>query len=791
MKFSEKWLREWEDPQISTEQLAEQLSMHGLEVDSVTSVAGDFEGVVVGHVVECKQHPDADRLNCCKVDVGGSELLSIVCGGRNVRQGLKVAVVQVGGRIGELKIKKAKLRGELSQGMICSMTELGLAETSEGIMELPEDAVIGMDISEYLKLDDFIIDIEITPNRGDCLSIRGIARDNAAVNHIPFKDLEVQTIMASHQESFPVKVKSAELCPYYVGRVIKDINPSAKTPLWMQEKLRRSGIRCIQLMVDICNYVMIELGQPMHAFDLDKLKDGIVVRQSEKGERITLLDGKVVELQDSTLIIADGQGPQAIAGVMGAQSSAVSDSTTTVFLEAAYFNAVAVTMATRDYAVQSDSSFRFERGVDYKIQRDAIERASDLVLQIAGGQAGPVVEVINEEYLPIQKEIQLRAARISAVLGCDVPASNVVEILEALGMGVKEIGEGWQVIVPSYRSDIAIEADLIEEVGRLYGFDNIPAKLLSGKLQAVINSSGEISTTRIKNLVADMGYNEVVTYSFVDPGLQRQLDPELKAIKLANPMSAEMSEMRGSLWPGLVKCMEYNQNRQSSRQRLFEVGLCFRQKGGEWLQVPRLGMLAVGTELPEQWSVAPRKVDFYDIKGDVMGLLELTGDEGSYHWEKGSHPALHPGQQAALYRNDQLIGNLGSLHPKIAQQMGLNHVPFLYEVDLSEISQAKLGKFRPVSKFPSVRRDLSVLVDQALEVDSLLQAIKKASGDILNNIEIFDIYLGDRIARDKKSVALGLTFQDPWRTLLDTEINEVIQNVINVLESDFNATLRA
>ena len=792
MKFSEQWLREWENPDLDTDALAEQLSMQGLEVDSATPAAAKFTHVVVGEVVERHQHPNADKLSCCQVNVGEGEPLSIVCGAQNVRQGLKVAVAKVGAVLGDdFKIKKAKLRGEPSFGMICSEKELGLAEQSNGIMELPADAPIGVDVREYLSLDDHIIDIDITPNRGDCLSIRGIARDNAMFNHLTLNTPKIADIKATIKDEKNITLQAPEACPRYVGRVIRNINSNAVTPLWMQERLRRSGIRCIHPVVDVGNYVMIEWGQPMHAFDLDRLSGDIVVRRAKKDEPIALLDEQNIKLHPETLVIADDQGAQAVAGIMGGSASAVTEGTQNIFLESAYFNPVDITMAARAHELQSDSSFRFERGVDYELQRCAIERASELLIQIVGGEAGPMTEAVVAEYLPEAPSIHLRREQVSRHLGVSMDDARIESILTALGMSFESTDQGWQMRVPSFRSDIQLEIDIIEELARVYGYNAIEAQPMRADLKVSVPASTHISKQQIKMQLVSLGYHEVVSYSFVDASWQRLLEPDFEAIELSNPISSDMSVMRGSCWPGLLQAMQYNQNRQCHYQRLFELGQCFRVDGSEWSQQERLAMLAVGDALPEQWSVKNRPLDFYDLKGDVEQLLLSVGENTGFEWRNVENNVLHPGQSAGLYRKGQLVGYLGALHPKIAQQMDLNQVPFLFEVDVSAIDQTDLVKFSQISKFPAIRRDLAILVDQSQEVGTILQVIAENATNILNKIEIFDIYQGQGITQGKKSVALGLTFQDPARTLVDSEINDVIQKVVMTLERQFNATLRA
>ena len=793
MKFSEQWLREWVNPSVDTKTLADQLTMAGLEVDTVEPAALEFSGVVIGQVLSAESHPDAKRLRCCKVDVGGKEILDIVCGGVNVREGLLVPVAIVGSVLpGDFKIKKANLRGQPSQGMICSSQELGLGEGIEGgIMELRDDAPVGEDFREYLQLDDQIIDVELTPNRGDCLSIRGIARDVAVVNQMKMQAQEIAPPLASIEDRFPVSVFAEEACPRYTGRVIKNINSQAQIPLWMEEHLRRSGIRAIHPVVDILNYVMLEIGQPMHAFDLEKLNDEIQVRSAKKGEKITLLDAQEVDLKEGTLVIADAKNVLAIAGVMGGLDSAVNENTQHVFLESAYFESIGIRQSAKFYGLQTDSSHRFERGVDYLLQMEAVERATALLLEIVGGEAGPVVEVAFEDKLPTPVTINFRSREIARLLGVDLEDSQIETILMSLDMELRSANGGWLVEVPSYRYDLHQEADLVEEVARIYGYDQIPTHqmLLDATIPALPESHQ--SRDRIRNVLVDQGYHEAITYSFIDTQLQQLFDPEKEAIALVNPIASDMAVMRTSLWPGLVQAMLHNLNRQAPRVRLFEIGLCFEKTRDHFLQPPKLGLVATGGAYPEQWGEEDRPVDFYDVKGDISMMLSMTGRARDFRWESVSHPALHPGQSAAILLDDCQVGYLGVLHPRIAVQLDIQQTVCLFEIDLMAVQHGQIPEFQPISKYPTVRRDLAIIIEQSISAGAIQEAIQKKAGQLLNTVQIFDIYQGQGIEKGKKSVALGLTFQDPSRTLIDTEINDVIQSVVATLERDFNAKLRA
>ncbi len=793
MKFSEKWLREWVNPSLNTEQLTDQLTMAGFELESVVSTAPNFQNVVVGEVISAEQHPNADRLRHCKVNVGQSQPLEIVCGGPNVRTGLKVAVVLIGGRVGELQIKKTTLRGVDSHGMICSERELGLSDNQDGnILELPADAPIGMDFSHYLNLDDHIIDIAITPNRGDCLSIRGIAREVAALNHLPIESPQPASVASKHNETFKVKVLAPNECPRYLGRVIRNIKNNAHTPIWMRERLRRSGLRCVHPVVDVMNYVMLEQGQPLHAFDLEKLNQEIQIRLAKAGEKITLLDGKEVSLTAETLVVADQHQVHAIAGIMGAASSAVQTNTQHLFLESAFFTPGCVALTARRMGLHSESANRFERGVDFELQKTAIERATELLLKIVGGEAGPIIEICSNDFLPKRAPVVLRRPQIQRLLGITIEDKEVTQIFTALGMKVIHEKDCWEVKVPSYRFDISNETDLIEELARLHGYVHIPAAVMISKYTIPKLPEAQLSLSRIRRLLVDRSYHEIITFSFIDETLCQQLNPQLKFIPLANPITREMNVMRTSLWPGLINVLRYNEHRQVSRVRLFEVGMCFWvDETGQWQQVTKLAGLIAGDNHDLQWAEGAKPVDFYDVKGDVCALLALTRTLDTYRLAAGSHPALHPGQCAAIYRQDRLIGHVGALHPQLADQLELKSPPLLFEMELDGISTAKLPKYQPISRFPLVRRDIALIVDRELEAEALQKNIVASAGRLLNKVEIFDIYVGEGIESGKKSVALGLTFQDPSRTLIDEEINQVIERVVTDLGHKFNAKLRA
>ncbi|RLA00116.1 MAG: phenylalanine--tRNA ligase subunit beta [Gammaproteobacteria bacterium] len=792
MKFSEKWLREWVNPEIDSTTLVEQLTQAGLEVDAIEPVAGEFIGVVVGQVKSVEPHPDADKLRLCQVDVAGDELLSIVCGASNVRQDLKIPVAVVGSVLpGNFKIKKAKLRGVESFGMLCSSKELGLAESADGLMELALDAPVGTDIRVYLDLDDLAIDVDLTPNRSDCLGIAGIAREVGVLTGCDVTDWPQEVVTEETDTHLAVEVKARADCPRYVGRVIENIDVNALTPVWMQEKLRRSGLRSIGPVVDVTNYVMLELGQPMHAFDLDKLNGGIKVRSSQQDEKITLLDGQEVTITDNTLVIADQSSPLALAGIMGGQDSSVDDQTKNIFLEAAFFNPLAIAGRARGYGLHTDSSHRFERGVDPELPRLAIERASALLLTIIGGQVGPITEVVSEADLPQTQVIKLRADRIKRVLGIHIDADQVEDQLTRLGLTVEKNDECWQVTVPSFRFDLAIEVDLIEELGRLYGYDKLPQTRPQGTVLTTDISEHTLATHRLQSLLVDRGYQEAITYSFVDPTIQQHLAVEgEQAIELANPISADLSMMRTSLWPGLIQALVYNLNRQHERVRLFEVGRIFKGTKDNVEQHRQIGGVLCGSRYAEQWSEKQRPVDFFDAKADVEALLAVGG-EGNIRFVAEQHPALHPGQSARVYKGEQAIGWLGALHPRLNKPLDLKTRVYVFELALSAVLKAQVPAFESVSKFPALRRDLALIVDTqttAGEIDHCLNGIRS---DILKGIQLFDVYSGDGVELGKKSIAVAFHLQHKERTLTDEEVESLMQSMAQILQEQIGAVIRS
>ncbi|MDH5354126.1 MAG: phenylalanine--tRNA ligase subunit beta [Gammaproteobacteria bacterium] len=788
MKISENWLREWVNPAAGTEELLSQLTMAGLEVEGIEPAGADIQGVVVGEVVSLEAHPNADKLSLCQVS-DGKETVPVICGAKNVRQGLKVIFAKVGAKLPDINIKKAKLRGIESQGMLCSASELKLAESSDGIFELPQDAPVGTNIIEYLQLNDQIIEIDLTPNRGDCLSLAGVAREVSAINNQAIEIEISPEINESLTETFPVELQAPEACSRYVGRIIRSIDPLAKTPMWMQEKLRRCDLRPISPVVDITNYVMMELGQPMHGFDFDKLAGGIQVRRARAGEKLTLLDQSEVECREDTLLIADHEKPLAMAGVMGGLDSSVQSETRNVFFEAAFFSPIDIAGKARSYGMHTDSSHRFERGVDSQLQLRAIQRATELLIEIAGGEAGPVIDCSDENFLPKQAEVTLRYDRIKRLLGINVERQDVVQMLQGLGMQIAENEAGWLVKPPSYRFDINIEADLIEEVGRMVGYNNIPGTREAAHIRVDSFSETKINLNQIRDVLVEQGFHEAITYSFVSPELQAILDPGQETLPLSNPISSDMSVMRTRLLPGLIQALQHNVNRQQSRVRLFESGLCFIPDDTGLIQRPHIAAVITGNLTEEGLYSNPGSVDFFDIKGNLESILRLSSED-NYRFVRSENPVLHPGQSADIVFDGEIIGFLGALHPSLTNKLNLNQAVFVFEIDLKSILSASLAKFSELSRYPSIRRDISLSVDADINVQTLIDCIYSIESEILQEVFVFDVYTGKEVRNNRKSVALGLILQDFSRTLVDEDVEKLVIKVLAQLKNQYNAVLR-
>ena len=790
MQISEAWLRSYVNPSINSEKLIEQLTMAGLEVGSVEPAAAIFSGVVVGEVLSIQQHPDADRLRICQVDVGQEESLQIVCGASNVRVGLKIPAALCGAVLpGDFNIKKSKLRGVESLGMLCSEKELGLAADANGLMELSSDAPVGIDIRDYLSLNDFIIEVDLTPNRADCLCVEGLAREVALLNKMDWSITKVNKTVIGHQDTLKVTVEDTTACPRYLGRLIKDVNAKAITPLWMQERLRRSGLRSLGPLVDVTNYVLLELGQPLHVFDANKLSGDITVRRAKTNESLLLLNNEVVTLDNEALVIADDQKALALAGVMGGNDSAVSDVTQSLFLECAFFTPLAIAGKARRYGLHTDSSHRFERGVDATLQDRAIDRATQLIIDIAGGSAGPITVVSTQENIPKRSSVLLRRQKIEKILGINFTDEYIVDLFQRLGMTIQAEAEGWQVVPPGFRFDIGIEADLIEEIARIYGYNNLPRSSLSMRSELTTATETLLDIDRVKDLLVDRGYQEAITYSFVDEDIQKNVIPNDELIRLKNPISSEMAVMRTTLWCGLLKAALYNTNRQQTRVRLFESGLRFVKQNGETHQQKMLAGLVLGTAYSEQWTEKSRKVDFYDVKADIQAMFALAGCEVNFH--SATHVSLHPGQTAQIVTLDgQIIGWLGMLHPNLEKKLGFDTQVFLFELDQNIMLNKRISVFKSLSKYPSVRRDLALIVDEVITASEIINCVKKSTGPVLQDVIIFDVYRGKGIEEGKKSMALSLVIQDDTQTLTDSEIDAIVSRLLLLLANEKNAKLR-
>ncbi|MDQ8937312.1 phenylalanine--tRNA ligase subunit beta [Acinetobacter baumannii] len=792
MKISENWLRTWVNPAIDSDTLSDQLTMLGLEVDELAPVAKPFTGVVVGEVLTVEQHPDADRLRVTTVNIGSGEPLQIVCGAPNVRAGMKAPVATIGAVLpGDFKIKKGKLRGVESQGMLCGASEIDLEDKIDGLLELPDDAPVGVNIREYLKLDDNVIDISITPNRGDCFSIRGIAREVAVINQLQMNEPEIKSVDATITDEKKVVI-STDGAPRYLGRVIKNVNVKAATPEWMEQALARSGIRTHSILVDVTNYVLMELGQPMHAFDLAKIEGTVHVRQAQPQEKLQLLNDQEVELQDDVMVIADDQKALAIAGIMGGLASSVTDDTTDIFLESAFFAPLAIAGRARRFGLHTDSSQRYERGVDFELPLIAMNRASQLIQELAGGEFGPITVAEKSDLLPKREAIELKQAQVDQLLGYKVAAEFITDALTRLGCEVTIQADGeWSVVPPSHRYDMAIYQDLIEEVARIDGYDNIQISLPSMDVQ-LAKYQDRFEIAQLRQTVVTLGYQEAISFSFAEAKLEKQLNPQVSPLMLANPISSDLAAMRSTLLSSLIPCVQYNLNRQQSRVRFFELGLRFDYQKANSIQdlkqIPTLALVAVGSREPESWHAKPQPMDFFDFKGEVEEILAAGRVKVEY--VRSERPWLHPGQSAEILVDGQSIGYLGRLHPSLENELDLS-TTWVAELDQAAVLQSYVSNFTELSRFPSVRRDIALLISDNINVRDIQQLIEKTGGELLDSTWLFDVYTGQGVEEGKRSLAFALLWQHPSRTLEDAEIKSGMDNIIQVLENTYQATLRA
>jgi len=788
MKASISWLKSLCPTDLSVDEIVSRLTMAGLEVDGVEAAAKPFTHVVVGEVLSVSQHPDADKLNVCEV-TDGEATYQVVCGAPNVRAGLKVPFARVGAVIGDdFKIKQAKLRGVESNGMLCGADELGLSDERDGLMELPEVFVTGSDFAELLSLPDQVVEVDLTPNRGDCLSITGLARELGVLSQAQVSFVDCDPVDPESDETHDVYLSAPEGCPCYVGRVIENVDVSRPTPVWMVERLRRSGVRSIDAIVDITNYVMLELGQPMHAFDRDQLVGAIDVRMANDGEQLVLLDGKTLTLTNDVLVIADQEKPLALAGIMGGEHSGISEKTTSVFLESAYFNPITIAGKARRYGLHTDASARFERGVDWQLAEHACQRATALLIEICGGTPGPVMITDNEQALPKMRIVELSNARIEQQLKINLSTEAIQQMLEALGFGVEVVDGGLRCVAPSWRFDVSIEQDLIEEIARIYGYNNLPTSLPAQALTMASVPETDTPLMRLKHYLVDQDIQEAITYSFVDPETQAVLGDGIAGVRLANPIASNLAEMRRSLLPGLVEAVRHNVNRQASRVRLFETGQCFVSQGDELDQSERVGIAIYGQSDPMHFS-GDRAVDFFDLKGVVEGLCMINGG-AELNWEPSQHPALAPGQTASVSLDGKVLGVVGRLHPKLARELDLPKPLFLADLALSPLLCGQVTAFKAISRYPRVLRDLAIVVDDGVAWQQIVDAITGLADARIQSIELFDVYRGTGVPEGRQSLALSLSLQDPEKTLDDTAIQELVDQVVQVLHEQIGAELR-
>ncbi|MDH3748604.1 MAG: phenylalanine--tRNA ligase subunit beta [Gammaproteobacteria bacterium] len=791
MKIVESWLREWVDPDLETVELGHQLTMLGHEVEAIAFEGHGLDGVVVAEVVDVGKHPDADRLSVCKVSAGGREIIDVVCGAPNVFKGMKSPLAMPGLKLPNgVKLRKSKIRGVVSNGMLCSAVELGLGEEADGIISLPADAPVGEPLVDYLELPDAVFDLNLTPNRGDCFCVLGIAREIAALTGAELRGAEIDTVAATIDDTLPVELLEPAGCPVFAGRVIRNIDPHARSPLWMIERLRRAGLREIHPVVDITNYVMLELGQPLHAYDLGLVKGGIRPRLAKRGEKVTLLDEKEVNVNDDTLVITDDSGVIGLAGIMGGLSTAVSEQTTDVFFEAAFWPQEYMAGRARAYGMHTDASMRFERGVDPEGQGRAVERASSLLVEISGGKAGPLVMTTAEEHIPPRRQISLRRNRLAKLLGVEIADQQITDILNRLQLSTTVTDTGWDVIAPPHRFDIEIEADLIEEIARIHGYDKIPETTAIAETPLETVTETRVDMELVASTLTARDYQEVVTYSFVGAEADELISGHASELVLSNPISSEMSVMRSSLVAGMLEAAANNTARQQERVRIFEIGKSFHGKLEHHDEVVRIAALATGPALPEQWGSNGLNVDFFDIKADVEAILRLSSDEQQIDFEQVTNPALQPGQAATITRNGETIGVVGRVHPKIARRFELKTAAYIFELDAEKAMSTVAPQAKSISKFPAIRRDIAVIVDEKISADDLLRAAASAAPRLVTDIRIFDVYQGPGIEAGLKSVAIGLILQETSRTLTDDDADAAQAAAVKKLQQEFAAVLR-
>lgn len=790
MRISVQWLQDWLDRVPEPRELAAKLTMAGLEVEAVEDAAPPLSGVVVGEILTREAHPNADSLSVCQVSLG-SQTVQIVCGAPNARAGMKAPLATVGAQLpGGMQIGKARLRGVESFGMLCSAKELGLDADASGLLELSPELTTGSSLVDALGLDDTLLEINLTPNRGDCMSVLGVAREVATLTGAQLKALDSSPVAAASTATFPVELQPGAGCVRFASRVIRGLRPGAKSPGWMRERLRRAGLRPINAAVDVTNYVMLELGQPMHAYDLREIDRAVVVRRAQPDERLTLLDGREITLDESVLVIADRSKPIALAGVMGGEHSGIKDDTVDVLFEVAFFLPDAIAGRGRRYGLVTDAAQRFERGVDPTLQQLALERATRLLCDCAGGVAGPLQVTELPDELPTRAPIRLRPQRARQVIGADVADGEIELILTSLGMTVHRGHADWTVTAPSWRFDVAIEEDLIEEIARVYGFNRIPEAQQPARQSMPRLSETVVALDSAADVLVQRGYHEAITYSFVEPVLQTKFFPDAAALQLSNPISAELAAMRVSLWPGLVDALRSNQRRQQARVRLFEVGRKFIVADSGLQEISCIAGIAAGAAAPEQWGIGKEAVDFFDVKADLLAMLGATCAGSEFIFAPGQHSALHPGQTARIVRDGVQVGWLGRLHPELERSLELTYSAVLFEVETASGLAGRIPLYQEISRFPAVRRDLALTVDEAVSVQQLVDRIRAAAGVTLRDLVVFDIYRGSGIESGRKSIAIGLNLQDVSRTLTDVEVESLVAQVRDDLERGLGAAIR-
>jgi phenylalanyl-tRNA synthetase beta chain len=789
MKFPESWLREHVTVDASSEELAARLTAIGLEVENLEPIGAALDGVLVAEILSCAKHPEADRLQVCQVSLGSGDPVQIVCGAPNARPGLKAPLATVGASLpGGMAIKAAKLRGVDSFGMLCSAKELAIDPDASGLLELPADAPVGEPLAAYLGLPDASFELKLTPNRADCFSLRGVAFDVAAAMGANVNALQIPEANVATHSKFDVVLTADADCPRYCGRVIEGLNPAAKSPLWLTEKLKRAGLRPISPLVDVGHFVMLELGQPMHAFDADRLKGPIGVRHSRAGESVKTLDERDCALEEGFLIVTDADRPVALAGVMGGFDTRVTDTTIRVFLESAHFAPSAIIGRARKLGLHTDASHRFERGVDPQLPRYALERATALIQQIMGGVAGPITEAVLPEHLPTPRPVNLRRARLARVLGIVVSDNEVERILRALGMQVADSADGWQVTAPTRRFDIEIEEDVIEEIARIHGYEAIPVRTPAGEIRLAAPSETRVNEYTLRRQLAAHDYVEAINYAFVDSALLATWNLQENAVELANPLSSELGVMRTSLLPGLVSASRRNRARQLERVRLFEIGRVFHRSADAPIETQRIAAVARGPARSEQWSGKGAEVDFYDLKAEVEGLLGLAAATAEFRPSDAAWG--HPGRSATIWRDGRKIGWIGHLHPRLVKALDMEGEVVAFELDVAPLTARAVARALEISRFPSVRRDLALVVPEATPWSALRACLFETLKDRLRDVVLFDQYHGHSLEIGTKSLAMGLILQEVSRTLTDKDADQAVSDALDALARDCNAALR-